>query len=342
MGEQAADRDLSVAHHTVPRHALARFVNDDGRLTVLRKEPEVKVLRRQAPENVGVHNHLNNWRDAEGKWHDDLETGPLGNLDDVGKREIDQVLRFAVEADAEAHLRLARDQTLGERANLQLFVASLMVRTMGFREQFDATALPTLLIYMRERLEEQFAAGKIDKQMYDHLLVLYTTPGRIQVQAPDNRHVGLLIPLIEKVSMRLHLDTWVSVRRFADPLLFTGAEPVVVFPSADVFEGCSSGQLFAAGETPVEPWREEEKLLEQVDARMAEIAGIAVALDPHTLLLMSHADRDDGGKLAYISSQVPAEGLAGITNLIVAASSSWIAGRDDCEVLNVLIKSSGA
>jgi hypothetical protein len=55
--------ELRVAQHAIPRHVLARFSNDDGRLTVLRRAPLMKVLRNQAPENVEVHNHLNNWRD---------------------------------------------------------------------------------------------------------------------------------------------------------------------------------------------------------------------------------------------------------------------------------------
>ncbi len=215
-----------------------------------------------------------------------------------------------------------------------------MVRTVGFRERFDETALPTLLVYMREQLEDQFAEGKIDQQVYEQLLKIYTTPGRVRIQAPEYRHLRLLVPLIEKIATRLHLDTYVSVRRFAEPLLFTGAEPVVVFPTADFVAGRCSGHLFTADD-PIEPWQDQQKLLEQVDERMSKIAGIAVALDPHTLMLMTHAETDDGGKLAYIASQVPAMALAGLTNLLVTASSSWIAGRDDCETLTVLMKASG-
>lgn len=341
MSAKKPTRKVSVGHHTVPRHALARFANSDGRLTVIRKEPELKVLRRQAPSKIGVHNHLNNRRDPDGQWNDDLETGPLSRLDDVGKHEVDRVLQFAIEADAENHLRLVRDQTLEQRASMQLFVASLMVRTMGFREQFDASALPTLISHMQEQLEQQYESKKLDKQAYEQILEVYTTPGRIRLEAPENRHVGLLVPLIETVSMRLHLDTYVSVRRFAEPLLFTGAEPVVVFPNADVLAACSSGELFAAGEEPVEPWREEAELRNQIDARMSDIAGVGLALDPHTLLLMTHAESENGGKLTYGASQVPDAGLAGIVNLIVAASSAWIAGRDDCELLELLARTSG-
>jgi hypothetical protein len=314
---------------------LARFENDEGGLTVVLVRPERKVLRNQAPESVGVKNHLNNYRDADGEWNDELETGPLQNLDSVGSAEIKDVLRFGVEADAETHMRLV-NMDLEHRATLQLFVASLMVRTLGFREQFDATALPTLLTYMRERLEEQHAAGEVTDEIYELLLKTYTTPGDIRLEAPEYRHLGLLVPLIEKVATRLHLDTYVGVRRFKEPLLMTGAEPVVVFREADFSRGCSTGQLLATGDAPIEPWQEHDKLLEQIDARLHEIAGCAVALDPYTLLLMFHAETDDGGKLAYIASQVQAEGLAGIVNLIVTGASPWVAGRDDCELLELL------
>lgn len=115
----------------------------------------------------------------------------------------------------------------------------------------------------------------------------------------------------------------------------------MVFPDADFLRGCSSGELFATGEAPIEPWQGREKVLEQIDERLQEVAGIAVALDPYTLLMMFHADRDDGGKLAYIASQVPPEGLAGVVNIIVAGASPWIAGRDDCELLALVSQMAG-
>jgi hypothetical protein len=52
--------------------------------------------------------------------------------------------------------------------------------------------------------------------------------------------------------------------------------------------------------------------------------------------MMFHAETEDGGKLAYIASQVQAEGLAGLVNLLAAAGSRWIAGRDDCELLAII------
>ncbi len=74
---------------------------------------------------------------------------------------------------------------------------------------------------------------------------------------------------------------------------------------------------------------------------MLEIAGVAVALDPYTLLLMTHAESEAAGKLTYTASQVSDAALAGIVNLIVAGSSPWIARRDDCELLALLVRTSG-
>jgi hypothetical protein len=170
------------------------------------------------------------------------------------------------------------------------------------------------------------------------LLKAYTTPGQVQLKRPEYRHLGLLVPLIEKVATRLHLDTYIGVRRFEKPLLMTGAEPVVVFPNADFSQGLSTGAFLVSGDSPIEPWQEHDKLLEQIDARLHELAGCALALDPYTLLMMFHAETDDGCKSAYIASQVQAEGLSGVVNLLVTAGSPWIAGRDDCELLTLIAR----
>ena len=120
---------------------------------------------------------------------------------------------------------------------------------------------------------------------------------------------------------------------------FTGAEPVVIFPDADPSKGCASGKFFTSGEKPVEFWQKPAELWAQLEARLATIAGVAVAVNPHTAILMFNPDTEDGGKLAYITSQVQPERLAGLMNLIVAAGSAWVAGRDDCEVLSLLVQS---
>ena len=191
---------------------------------------------------------------------------------------------------------------------------------------------------MQERLEEQHDAGGITDEIYETLRKMYTTPGQVRLEAPEYRHLGLLVPLIEKVATRLHLDTYIGVRRFEKPLLMTGAEPVVVFPNADFSQGLSTGAFLSSGESPIEPWQQHDKLLEQIDERLNKLAGCAVGLDPYTLLLMFHAETDDGGKLAYIASQVPPEGLAGMVNLLVTARSPWIAGRDDCDLLTLITR----
>lgn len=129
------------------------------------------------------------------------------------------------------------------------------------------------------------------------------------------------------------------MRRFAKPLLLTGEEPVVVFPSADLARGCTAGAFFAGGEEPVEVWRQRDELWQQIEVRLKSIAGVAVAADPHTAVLMFNADTDDGGKLAYMASQVQPEGLAGLMNILVTVGSEWVAGRDDCELLRLLTES---
>jgi hypothetical protein len=232
------------------------------------------------------------------------------------------------------------DGDLDARAELQLFIATLLVRTVGFRESWDKGAAPTLASYMLGRLEEKRAAGSVDdEEAYEVLKKALQTPGTIHLNAPPYHHQARLVPLIEKVGMRLHLDTLVGVRRFQEPLLFTGAEPVIVFPDAEVTSACACGEFFASGEKPVEFWQEPDELWAQVEARLQAIAGIAVAVDPHTAVLMFNAETDDGGKLALITSQGRAEGLADLMNACVAGASAWVAGRDDCEVLRLLAES---
>ncbi len=327
-----------VQQHIVPRHMLARFANDDERLTVVRRAPERKVLRRQAPEKVGTRGRFYSYQDEDGAWQHELETGPLANLDGVGSAGLDAIVRFGIEADAEGHMRLYKAE-LGERAELQLFIASLMVRTAGFRKSWDVSAQATLIAHMRARLENEHESGAISGEIHALLRRALDTPGRVELKPPRLRHHARLVPLIEKVATRLHLDTLVGVRRFAKPLLLTGEEPVVVFPGADLASGCAAGEIFAGREEPVEVWRQPDELWPQIEVRLKSIAGVAVAADPHTAVLMFNADTDNGGKLAYMASQVQPEGLAGLMNVLVAVGSEWVAGRDDCELLRLLAES---
>jgi len=327
----------SVRHHINPRHLLARFENDGGGLTVVRRSPWI-VLHNQAPESVGYIKRHNSRRNPGGSWSDEGEQ-ILANMDAAGAAEIDEAIRFGIDADAESHPRLL-DMDLEHRANLQLFVATMMVRTPSFRARFDESALPTLIEDMRGRLDERLAAGEIDPQTYKTLTDAFETPGQVKLDAPENRHVDVMVPLIAKVAMRLHLDTLVGVRRFAEPLLVTAGEPVVVFPSADFSQGRSAGEfLFAADESPIQSWQEMSTLLDQVDAKLRTLAALAIAIDPHTLLMMFNADTDDGGKSAFVTSRVPAEALAGVVNVLATGSSLWVAGRDDCEFMALIVKS---
>ncbi len=327
----------SVKHHINPRHLLARFENDGGGLTVVQRRPWV-VRRNQAPASVGYIKWHNTRRNPDGTRSDESEQ-ILANMDAVGATELDETIRFAIDADAETHMRLL-NTSLEHRANLQLFIATMMVRTPSFRARFEGSALSTLIEHMRGRLDEQLAAGEIDPHTHKSLTTAFETPGRVKLTHPKNRHVDVMVPLIVKVATRLHLDTLVGIRRFAKPLLLTSGEPVVVFPTADFSQGRSAGDfLFATGESTVQSWQEMDTLLDQVEAKLRTLAALAIAIDPRTVLMMFNADTDDGGKSAFITSQVPAEGLVGVVNILATGASEWVAGRDDCEFLSLIVKS---
>ena len=49
MGERSSTEPTRIKQHGVPRHVLARFENDGGGLTVVRRTPEMKVLREIWP-----------------------------------------------------------------------------------------------------------------------------------------------------------------------------------------------------------------------------------------------------------------------------------------------------
>ena len=130
-----------IQQHIVPRHLLARFVNDDGRLTVVRQKPAMIVLRRQAPETSARSAASTATRTSTDSGIT-ISRRVRFSLDGAGSAALDAIIRFGIEADAEGHVRLDNAE-LYDRAGLQLFIASLMVRTAGFRES-DQGALPTL------------------------------------------------------------------------------------------------------------------------------------------------------------------------------------------------------
>jgi hypothetical protein len=284
-----------------------------------------------------VHRRLNSWQQEDGTWNDEIERGPLDRLDSVGSAEIDDAIAFAVSNDAEAHMRLL-DADLERRATLQLFVSSLMVRVPEVRDALDDNALPTLIAQVLANLASAETDGGVDPQTSRLLRKVLMTSGRVRLDAPPTRHVAALVPLIEAVAYRLHLDTLVAVRRFDEPHLLTGSQPVVVFPTHEVISGTSSADFFGEGPDAVRMWDRREGLLKAVDERFAAVAGVAVALDPRTLLLMFNPDSEEGAKLAFVTSQVAGFALAGVVNTLVIGGSRWIAGRDDCELLEVLAR----
>ena len=295
--------------------------HDGGGLTVVRRTPEVKVLRRQAPESVGVQSHVNDSRDADGKWNDELETGPLQSWTAMGATKINEVIRFSIEADAVSHLRLSQD---GVGAASQ--APALRGEPDGQNRQLPRSSLtrarcrPLLASYARAPGGAARPGEMTDGDATRPCSRCTRLLARSDLTRRGCRHLGLLVPLIEKVATRLHLDTYIGVRRFEKPLLMTGAEPVVVFPNADFSKGLSTGKLLSTGETPIEPWQKHEKLLEQIDERLHEIAGCAVALDPYTLLLMFHAETDDGGKLAVPRLPSTSGGWQASMNLLLRRS----------------------
>jgi hypothetical protein len=132
-----------------------------------------------------------------------------------------------------------------------------------------------------------------------------------------------------------------AVRRFARPLLYTGSQPVLVLPTHDLTRGLSSSAWLAGERARVRLWETEEEVLTAVEGSLSALAGVALALDPHTLLLMFNPDTDEGAKLLWMSSQLPAEALAGVVDIRLAAGSRWIAGRDDSDLLQLLVRSVG-
>ncbi len=116
-----------------------------------------------------------------------------------------------------------------------------------------------------------------------------------------------------------------------------------MFPDADFSKGWSAGEfLFSSGDSPIQSWREMNTLLDQVDEKLHTLAALAIAIYPDTVLMMFNADTADGGKSGFIASQVQAEGLAGAVNILATGTSAWVAGRDDCEFLSLIVKSAHA
>src|SRR4051812_37890024 len=120
---------------------LRRFADSHGRLTVVHVRPQARVLRRQAPENIGAKNRLNSIKTPEGAWDDVLEAEPLAKLDTLGAAAVREVVAYAGAVEPAGALRLW-NREWRERLPLTMTIAGLMVRGPGTRQRLDDQALP--------------------------------------------------------------------------------------------------------------------------------------------------------------------------------------------------------
>jgi hypothetical protein len=324
----------SKAHHAVPQHLLRRFADESGRLTVVRVSPERKVLRRQSVREVGTYRRLNSWQNKDGSYDDELETGPMARLDSVAAKALDDARDFAITHAAE-HFRLL-DRTADERVPLYLFAAGQMVRSPELRDKLDEQALPTLKKHILEGLEEAVRAGTARDEDVQPVRLAAKLEAGFLLTPGANRHQALLLALIETVTAAIGSRFIVAVRRLPGAMLVTGSEPVVLFESHRFERGQSCAQLFTNREDPVRLWDDRTAVLKHVDEILGRLAGLAVAIDPRTLLLMVNPDLAEASKLLWIADHVPPEALGGMVNLLVTAGSRWIAGHDGLDFMALL------
>ena len=265
----------------------------------------------------------------------------MARLDSAGATALEDVRRFAIESHAEEFLRLL-DRTSDERVPLYLFVAGQMARSPDLRDRLDEQALPTLKKHMLDGLEVAVEAGTARDEDVEPIRLAAKRDGGFVLEPGANRHQAILLPLIETATAAIGSRFIVSVRRLSKPLLVTGSEPVVLFESHRIELGRSCAKLLTEREDPVRLWDERPAVLAHVDQILAGLAGLAVAIDPHTLVLMMNPDLEESGKLAWMVSQIDAEALGGIMNILVAAGSRWIAGRDDLDFVALMSSVAGA
>ena len=324
----------SKAHHAVPQHLLRRFADESGRLTVVRVSPERKVLRRQSVREVGTYRRLNSWQNKDGSYDDELETGPMARLDSVGANALDDARDFAI-AHAVEHLRLL-DRTPDERVPLYLFAAGQMVRSPELRERLDEQALPALKKHILDGLEEAVRAGTARDEDVQPVRLAAKRGGGFLLTLGANRHQALLLALIETVTAAIGSRFIVAVRRLPEPILITGSEPVVLFANHRFERGRSCAQLLTDRQDPIRLWDDRTVVLKHVDEVLGKLAGLAVAIDPRTLLLMVNPDLAESTKLLWIADHVPPEALGGMVNVLVTAGSRWIAGHDGLDYMTLL------
>jgi hypothetical protein len=285
---------------------------------------------------VGGHPALNTWRNDDGASHDRLETGPLNRIDTAGAEALRRVADFAIASGADEHMRVL-DWPAEERVSLYVAIAGMMVRSEKLRGQLDDHALPSLLEEMRGRLAAAERGRTADREVIGALRATLDRPGAVALDLARNRHQAALVPLIKTVATTLR-DHLAAVRQLPEPALHTGSEPVVVFPTHRLDEGRSCAELLTETQRLVRIWDEPKGMLDAVERSFAQIAGLVLAIDPRTVLILFNPDTEEGCMLLFAASHISPAGLAGIVNMHVTANSDWIAGRDDCEFLQMSIQ----
>lgn len=324
---------LAKDHHTVPTFYLRGFAGPNGKLGVARLRPKPRWLGERRPERIGVVRHLNSVLLHDGTRDDSLERGPTARLDSAGAEAVRELLAFADAVEPPGALRLL-DWTVEERVPVYTLVAGLMVRGTALRNRFDETSLPTLLAEMNARLDEHVASGETDPAIASVLREAFSTPGRVQLSHPENRHQAALLPLMESVTAALGSTFVIGVRRLPGPML-TGSEPVILFQTADITAFNSFAELVANDPT-IRLWDERPALKENVIAAVSKLAAILVPVSSDTVMLLFDPDKDDGCKFTYLCSQVSAEGLGDLVSIATTARSEWVAGPPGCELLRII------
>ena len=204
------------------------------------------------------------------------------------------------------------------------------------RERLDEQALPALKKHILDGLKEAVRAGTARDEDVQPVRLAAKRGGGFLFTLGANRHQALLLALIETVTAAIGSRFIVAVRRLPEPILITGSEPVVLFANHRFERGRSCAQLLTDRQDPIRLWDDRTVVLKHVDEVLGKLAGLAVAIDPRTLLLMVDPDLAESTKLLWIADHVPPEALGGMVNVLVTAGSRWIAGHDGLDYMTLL------
>jgi hypothetical protein len=327
----------SEGHHYIPQFMLRGFAGPNGRLTVARLCPTPKVWTEVRPRYVGRADHLNSFERDDGSLDNVLEREPLNRLDTVGADALRQVIEYARQVEPTGMFKLW-NRAWEERVPFTMYVAGLLVRGPGLREHLDDAALPALIEHLRDGIRLQDERGQVDPLVAKTLLDVFERPGGIRLSPPRNRHQYALLGLITTMTGAIGSPHIVAVRRVSEPLL-TGSEPVVILPSGDVREAVPLARFLREARPPVALWEEQEVVHARLMEIMGDAAGLALAVDRHTVVVFLNAEKkpEESGKLAFLFSQLPANGISELLNLNVVKHSRWVAGAAGDPLLELIV-----